>query len=768
MPSLMEQAVVDADKLREAAMRNAENSILEKYSKNIKGALKTILEQAPPMPGMEEEMPMPPEAGMMPPGPMPGMPGMAPPGPDLAAEAGIPLAATGGEKLCPCPDVEATVPITINLDDLIGVADMIKDENAPVAPEMLEAPPADPMMMAQPPMDPMMMDQQQMMMESEMIDINDLLREVADYETIRGALSPGGPHAPVPPMAPVPPPSAFRPAAGAAARGAAARGALSGAGRAALSRLGPYGALAAGGLMAYDALRGTPSAPDSIPTAPPGDWPEGLEKPDPTQYYGGRGYLSPQKAATAADVKEIGLGDYAMRTLKGAGAGAATAAALGQFGPQVGLPEEIITVPMAALAGGATGFLSALYDDMYADKNAFDQANEDFEASMKNFKYGDKDVTGKPVPPPTKTAGPEKDPETGEYGSPSGTGSRDPLKAPGFGTGEGEIPVEAYFVDGRYQSALGFTPGTSSWLREKNSVQMEMARQRWVAGDRSALGTVRRLEAELRSIPQYTKVDNAIAKQARKGQRGQQRIMTRKTRQQARPELASQRRELRNMPRQEFAGVGGGYSAFPQAPLQEGNDNMIDITEEQLNSIIEELVVDMSPDTVRSGWAGLPESEKDYAEEIELARRSSTEEKEKQEAIQDAVKDLSEKNDRLTKYSTELSQVAQQLKEKLEDVSLQNAKLFYINRTLSDASLNGRQKNKIAESIQSAVSVEEAKVIYETLQSAVPNSPSGKRGKKTLSEAISRPSAILPRRKSGASDREMVFRDRMKILAGIK
>ena len=33
MPSLMEQAVVDADKLREAAMRNAENSILEKYSK---------------------------------------------------------------------------------------------------------------------------------------------------------------------------------------------------------------------------------------------------------------------------------------------------------------------------------------------------------------------------------------------------------------------------------------------------------------------------------------------------------------------------------------------------------------------------------------------------------------------------------------------------------------------------------------------------------------------------------------------------------------
>ena len=86
---------------------------------------------------------------------------------------------------------------------------------------------------------------------------------------------------------------------------------------------------------------------------------------------------------------------------------------------------------------------------------------------------------------------------------------------------------------------------------------------------------------------------------------------------------------------------------------------------------------------------------------------------------------------------------------------------------MGDASLNGRQKNKIAESIQGAVSVEEAKVIYATLQSAVPDSPSERRGKKTLSETISRPSAILPRRKSGASDREMVFRDRMKILAGI-
>ncbi len=158
MSSLMEQAVVDADKLRAAAMRNAENSILERYSSDIKGALKTILEQAPP--GMMDPMAM--------------MEPAAPP----AIEDEIPLAATGGEKLCPCPDDEVTVPITINLDDLIDIADMIKDEDAGVTPQMLEEPPMDPMMMGQPPMDPMLM-------ESELVDISDILRE--DNHTVERA-----------------------------------------------------------------------------------------------------------------------------------------------------------------------------------------------------------------------------------------------------------------------------------------------------------------------------------------------------------------------------------------------------------------------------------------------------------------------------------------------------------------------------------------------------------------------------------------------------
>jgi len=46
----------------------------------------------------------------------------------------------------------------------------------------------------------------------------------------------------------------------------------------------------------------------------------------------------------------------------GAAAGAGTALALGQAGPQVGLPEELITVPTAALWGGATGMGKTSYN----------------------------------------------------------------------------------------------------------------------------------------------------------------------------------------------------------------------------------------------------------------------------------------------------------------------------------------------------------------------------------------------------------------------
>ena len=55
MSSLLEEAIVDAKALKEAALKNAENTVLEKYSGEVKRALSTLLEQDEM--GFEDEAP---------------------------------------------------------------------------------------------------------------------------------------------------------------------------------------------------------------------------------------------------------------------------------------------------------------------------------------------------------------------------------------------------------------------------------------------------------------------------------------------------------------------------------------------------------------------------------------------------------------------------------------------------------------------------------------------------------------------------------------
>lgn len=55
MSSLLEEAIVDAKALKEAALKNAENLIVEKYSVEVKQAMDVILEQDDPAAGQKEE-----------------------------------------------------------------------------------------------------------------------------------------------------------------------------------------------------------------------------------------------------------------------------------------------------------------------------------------------------------------------------------------------------------------------------------------------------------------------------------------------------------------------------------------------------------------------------------------------------------------------------------------------------------------------------------------------------------------------------------------
>ena len=118
----------------------------------------------------------------------------------------------------------------------------------------------------------------------------------------------------------------------------------------------------------------------------------------------------------------------------------------------------------------------------------------------------------------------------------------------------------------------------------------------------------------------------------------------------------------------------------------------------------------------------------------------------------------------MEKYEKAVSQ----LKNKLDEVNLSNAKLLYTNRVLSSASLNERQKNKIVEAVQLANSVEEASMLFETIQNAVgiSNSNNGSRPQ-TLREAVQRPTSLLINSKRNNEATKDPKMDRMLRLAGL-
>jgi hypothetical protein len=198
--------------------------------------------------------------------------------------------------------------------------------------------------------------------------------------------------------------------------------------------------------------------------------------------------------------------------------------------------------------------------------------------------------------------------------------------------------------------------------------------------------------------------------------------------------------------------------------LDEDEELDYSFEDELVDKIYEKLTVDLKP--ALSGWAGRPSEDIEAEMERELARRRDDEVEEDVKALKTAVEELMEENNALHEQNEKFSSAVIALKDKLDEVNLSNARLLYTNRILNSASLNERQKNKIVEAISNAGSVEEAKVLCETLQSTV-GSTREKRTPKSLSEAIARPSAIIrgSRKEEPSND---PLSERLKRLAGIK
>jgi len=197
-------------------------------------------------------------------------------------------------------------------------------------------------------------------------------------------------------------------------------------------------------------------------------------------------------------------------------------------------------------------------------------------------------------------------------------------------------------------------------------------------------------------------------------------------------------------------------------------DEEIELDEEILDAIAEELKVDLGIPDQGLGGRSTPTDRNLEGQKVTLAALKDDELAEEHAALQKAREEADmylNENETLKQEKSNLQKTILHLKERLEEVNLSNARLLYTNRVLNSTSLNERQKTKIVESISNADSVEEAKVIYETLQSAVGESRNSK-APQSLREAVEKSSPTLPRRRETKPQNPHF--NRMRALAGIK
>jgi len=195
-----------------------------------------------------------------------------------------------------------------------------------------------------------------------------------------------------------------------------------------------------------------------------------------------------------------------------------------------------------------------------------------------------------------------------------------------------------------------------------------------------------------------------------------------------------------------------------------------ELDEEILSALAEELKVDVSVPNQGLGGRTTPTSKDLEGQEVTLAALKDDAAAEEHAALQKAREEADmylNENKVLSSERGNLEKTVLHLKERLEEVNLSNARLLYTNRVLNSTSLNERQKTRIVESISNADSVEEAKVIYETLQSAVGEKTKSS-APQSLREAVEKPSPTLPRKRNNNNQAQVPQYSRMKALAGIK
>ena len=209
-------------------------------------------------------------------------------------------------------------------------------------------------------------------------------------------------------------------------------------------------------------------------------------------------------------------------------------------------------------------------------------------------------------------------------------------------------------------------------------------------------------------------------------------------------------------------------------------DEEIHLSEEMISDLIEELVAEKTTYEGKprpQGWSAEGSaytSIQQANDEAMLAALEAHPEVEEEDEDEIQPLDVLPDGDLFEAQTSELKESIKELyvlltesKDQLTRLNLENAKLVYQNKALSSTSLNERQKTKIVEAVQSANSVEEANMIFETIQNAVGATVDHRTRPQTLREAVQRPVSLLINSKKNNTATKDPKMDRMLRLAGL-
>tara|TARA_Y100000310_G_scaffold104983_2_gene103310 strand:+ start:15114 stop:16223 length:1110 start_codon:yes stop_codon:yes gene_type:complete len=174
----------------------------------------------------------------------------------------------------------------------------------------------------------------------------------------------------------------------------------------------------------------------------------------------------------------------------------------------------------------------------------------------------------------------------------------------------------------------------------------------------------------------------------------------------------------------------------------------------------------------RDSWLD-EQADETVTSDLEVVSEEETDDEdvtEENTELKEQVANLNKKLGSMQNKNVKLNKLARKLGNKLDELNLNYARLLYTNKALTDLSLNERQKKVMVKSLSQAKSIEEAKVLFEALQSQVSTPTRNKN--ESLDEVIkNRNTGFLPRKQQDDDSTLIEHKTaaaRWQVLAGIK